>query len=436
MDQQEMSQTRNVLRRSWMGVTVLLTVISCYLAWVYLHPTVPDKIQLLTGASSSAYFELGNRYAEDLRRRGLNVEVVVTGGALDNARLLTTNKNAIGFSPSLIDWNEVLDGESQQLVGLASIGLEPIWLFCRSDLSVQRIPDLTGKTVATEGVGSASDHIAKRLIARNQLNEQITLQTIEAPTAPNLLKKFRDGSVDAVVLSGSSTSPLIKAMLESDGVSLMPMERATAYAKLVPGITEIAAPEGVFNLARNIPSSDAKMLANTTCLIANKEVAPAVVPMLLVTAENVRHQNQHFTSQERFPSSDHLTLPVAWSASRYFRQGQVGLSKYLPYQVTRFINQLGFLVLPTLTVAVLMLKIAPMAVKSWGGFQLRRHFRVLEAVEKKRAAGDSRAELLSDLERLDKSSASMFVPRSLSHDYVDFRQFLHDLRDRVRSDCD
>jgi hypothetical protein len=56
----------------------------------------------------------------------------------------------------------------------------------------------------------------------------------------------------------------------------------------------------------------------------------------------------------------------------------------------------------------------------------------LEAVEKAWAAGVDSQTLLADLDRIDRGTATMFVPRSIVHDYIDFRQFLHDMRERVR----
>ena len=54
-----------------------------------------------------------------------------------------------------------------------------------------------------------------------------------------------------------------------------------------------------------------------------------------------------------------------------------------------------------------------------------------KAVEKGHARGDDRTKLLAELDRIDVASAGMFVPRSIVQDYVDFRQFLHDMRERV-----
>lgn len=230
---QPTTRSSNLLRRSWVSASIVCSLIAFLLAWFYLKPSVPSRIELLTGAESSAYYELGVRYAEDLRSRGLDARVVVTGGALDNAKRLATNTNAIAFAPSLTPWERALGEQAKELVGIASIGLEPIWLFHRSDLQVKRLSDLKGMTVASEGDGTTSDHIARRLIARNGLQEEITLEALNGPTANQLLAGFRDESLDAVVLSGSSNSPLIRVMLESDGLNLMSLERAPAYATLI-----------------------------------------------------------------------------------------------------------------------------------------------------------------------------------------------------------
>ena len=55
----------------------------------------------------------------------------------------------------------------------------------------------------------------------------------------------------------------------------------------------------------------------------------------------------------------------------------------------------------------------------------------LESVEKAHAAGADPTELLAQLDELDRKTAEIFVPRSMVHDYIDDRQFLHDMRERV-----
>ena len=121
--------------------------------------------------------------------------------------------------------------------------------------------------------------------------------------------------------------------------------------------------------------------------------------MLLVTAENLRENTTTFSTAITFPSPGHVTLPLDRGARRYFDQGETALSRLLPYKTERLVKQ-------------------------------------LEAVEKGHTAGHDRARLLGDLDRLDRASATMFVPRSIVQDYIDFRQFLHDMRERVGADAE
>lgn len=239
--------------------------------------------------------------------------------------------------------------------------------------------------------------------------------------------------MDGLFISGQADSRVVQSLLESDQANLLSFRRGKAMAKRVTGATVIVAPEGVFDLARNVPAQDTQLLAATTCLVAHEDIQPALVPILLSGVENTRQQNANFISANKFPSSEHVTLPLASSAQRYFRQGEYGLSKYLPYDVVRFLNHLGFFVLPLLTVAIVLLKAVPTGMRVVGAMRIKRSLRILASVEKRLAAGDDVSTLLADLDRVDRSTATMYVPRSIVHDYIDFRQFLHDMRERVKA---
>ena len=129
-------------------------------------------------------------------------------------------------------------------------------------------------------------------------------------------------------------------------------------------------------------------------------------------------------------------MPLEPSAKRYFEQGEKGLSKFLPYGVTRFLNHLGFVVLPLLAAALILIKTVPLLLKLRATITLMGYLKRLESVEKACAAGGDSSELLTRLNELDRVSAKMVVPRSRVHDYIDFRQFLHDMRERVKNKDD
>ena len=182
--------------------------------------------------------------------------------------------------------------------------------------------------------------------------------------------------------------------------------------------------------ARDSPATDSQLVGAATNLVASRSLHPAVAPILLGAAADIRADSSVFFPGS-FPSQEHLAFPLGPSARRFFQQGETGLSKYLPYRLTRYLNHLGFLVLPVLTVLVVLLKLVPMVLKAIGKLRLVGLYRQLEQVDRSSVAGEPPAVLMANLDRLNATSATMFVPKALAPDYVNFRQALHDLRERV-----
>jgi TRAP-type uncharacterized transport system substrate-binding protein len=420
--------------RRWgtkVGLSAGFLLLVLLVTLLVVKPAMPDRIDLLTGPAGSAYHDLGERYAEDLRRRGLDADVIATDGTIDNLRRLADGGAAVAFAPATLEELTAGSLDPSRLVTLGSVDFEPMWLFHRGDLDVGSIADLAGRRVATAGAGTNSDLVARRLFELDGVTDEVELQSHAGETAETIVGQLAAAEIDAVFATGTADSPFVHAMLDTEGVAFLSVERGEAYAALVSGVTTLVIPEGVLDLARNVPPENAHLLATTTCLVADEGLHPAVVAMLLEAAEQARRTETTFSTDARFPSGEYVTLPLDAAARRYFSQGKTGLSRYLPYKVTRFLNHLGFLVLPALTVAVVLLKVVPLALRVVGNFRLRRLLKQLEAVEKAHAAGADRATLVADLDRIDRASAKMFAPMSIVHDYIDFRQFLHDMRERV-----
>jgi hypothetical protein len=259
----------------------------------------------------------------------------------------------------------------------------------------------------------------------------VEIQPSEGQTPRTIAKALVDGQIDAAFAMGGPSSPAIKDGLVNEDLGVLSFERADAYQALDPGITKLVAPQGIFDLANNIPPEDLVLLSATTNLVTLDSFYPGAVPLLLRAATEVHDQQRIVTAGESFPSAQNVSLPLKRAARRYYDQGEKGLSKFLPYKVTRWLNHLGFVVLPLLALAVVLVKIVPLLLKIWISITLTGFFKRLEEVEKSHAAGGDRPALLAELDALDRASATIFVPRSSLPNYIDFRQFLHDMRERV-----
>ena len=65
---------------------------------------------------------------------------------------------------------------------------------------------------------------------------------------------------------------------------------------------------------------------------------------------------------------------------------------------------------------------------------MRRSYRQLDRIERLAAAGTDKKKLLDDLAALDQSTAVIKVPlRSLETEWFELRQYIHDMRDRLKA---
>jgi TRAP-type uncharacterized transport system substrate-binding protein len=408
--------------------SIAVVVVVLFVTLVIVKPAMPDHIELLTGPEGSAYHSYGVRLAAELQRRGLDAEVVVTDGGIDNIqRLASSDRDAVAFAPSTLDREDLAEVDASGLVALGSVGFEPLWLFYRTEFDLQEIPDLAGRVVGTEGSGTVSDYVGRTLIKRYGIEDQVEIQSMSGDDGEEIMS----GTLDAGFVTGASSAPVVDKLLHAENMSFVSFDRAETYARLIPGTTALTVPAGVFDLEHDIPPEDALLLSATTVLVAFDRLPPAVAPVVLDAAADVNDEENIFSEATDFPSRKNLGLPLDRSAKRYFDQGETGLSKFLPYKVRRWVYHIGFLVLPLLGLAGVLIKIVPTAMKLWGQIRLDGFLKKLEVVEKSNAAGEDRAKLLEQLDLIDKTSAKMFVPRSIVHDYIDVRQFLHDMRERV-----
>src|SRR5882672_6709382 len=74
---------------------VILALLLLGLAYVWLKPNPPKRVVLATGPEQGAYAEFGKRYAAELKRYGIEVELRSTGGASENLRLLKNEKENV-----------------------------------------------------------------------------------------------------------------------------------------------------------------------------------------------------------------------------------------------------------------------------------------------------------------------------------------------------
>ena len=121
-------------------------------AYVYLDTSREERLIIAAGARSSEGFQLVEAIAEVVRRHHpkLEIEVIETGGSLDNSRLI---------DDGLADMATMQADGSSTASGLLIASLYPdaYHLIVRREAEIHDVSDLRGKTIALPSKGSAQN---------------------------------------------------------------------------------------------------------------------------------------------------------------------------------------------------------------------------------------------------------------------------------------
>ena len=125
---------------------VLLRLLDLVFAYQFVGPPPPDRITIATGSRQGAYFAFAERYREILARDGVTVEVRETQGSVENIALLESPDS--GVDVAFVQGGTGSYATGDELVSLASLYYEPMWVFYRRGMPHERVIDLIGKRVS------------------------------------------------------------------------------------------------------------------------------------------------------------------------------------------------------------------------------------------------------------------------------------------------
>ncbi len=440
------SRWRDALVQAGLPVVALLLLALgglLWAAWQVLEPTPDKRLVIATGPADSAYEAFAARYLPLLQAQGLQVTLRQTAGAAENMALLRdpTSGVQVAFVQGGVDSAEpAAEADAQPLSSLASVALEPLWLFYRQD-SLQRLqapareaPDilaqLAGWRIDVGPAGGGSAPLVRQLAAANGLPEQGLLES-EGGAVQRVLALVQ-GQVDALALVSAPDAPLLQYLLATPGVALFDFAQAPAYARRFAHVRAVVLPRGVIDLARDLPPQDLRLVAATANLVAHADLHPALVQLLLQAAQQAHGEAGWFHRAGEFPSAEVVGPPLAPEAARYHRSGPPWLQNYLPFWLANFGDRMWIVLLPLLAALVPLSRIVPPLVTLRLRSRVYRWYANLRAVEQALEQPDADLPALrAELERIDAQTEHIGLPLSFTNELYDLRAHIHLVRKRL-----
>ncbi len=413
------------------GPAILIALAGCLIAWQFVNPAPPDTITIATGQQGGAYVLFAERYREILAREDITLNILETAGSVENLDLLEQEPRSVDIA--FVQGGTAASPPATDLVSLASLYYEPLWVFYRGTEELTRIRQLKDRRVAVGEPGSGTQAVARTLLQDNGLDDgQVTQLPVGGEAAVNALLK---GTADAVFLVASVESPLVQQLLHTPGIRLMSFARATAYSRLHHFLSPITLPEGVIDLQSNIPPRDTTLLAATANLVAQEDFHPALVGLLLQAAREIHGGGSLFAAPYTFPNQQNLEFPLDSHARRYFRFGPPFLQRFLPFWTANLVDRLKIMLIPLLTLLVPLFKVMPPTYRWQVRKKIYRWYSELKALDFEHPEAlppETISATVRQLDEIEEEVRKVRVPLSYSDELYNLRLHIDMVRDKLR----
>jgi TRAP transporter TAXI family solute receptor len=432
-----MPAAKRRLNRDFLLVAVPATLIvvgAFTLTLLVMRPAPPSELVMSTGTADGSYHAYATRYRDILARDGVTLRLWPSGGAVENLRRLSDPSAHVDVALVQGGIVSVAPPESTQgLVSLGSVYNEALWVFYRGDRVLDRLPPLNGKMIAIGAENSGTAALAMMLLeATGIAKPPTTVMKVGGRAAANLLLS---GGIDAAFFIGDPRAPVIQELLRAKHVHLLSFGRADAYTRLHFYLTKFTLPQGVFDLAQNVPERDVILLGTTANLVVKDDLHPALAYLLLRAAAEVHNAPTLFSGLRQFPAPNDTELPLSPEAARFYKSGPPLLQRYLPYWAANLVDRLLVLLLPALVVLIPAARLLPQLYRWRVRSRIYRWYARLKEIELELAERRGPEELERILERLDKIDDAVHrieTPLAYSENLYVFRQHVDIVRQRAR----
>ena len=380
---------------------------------------------MTTGPEGGAYRELGEKYAAILARYDVQLVQRPSLGDVENLERLGDPKSdvAVGFAAGGL----TTPAKSPGIVSLGTIAYYPLWIFCRGISDAKRLKELRGKTISIGPDGSGTRPVVLELLRANDLEDQIPQVSLSfADSAEAVLAR----KIDCACMLTTAEAPVVEQLLADKRVSLVHFARADAYLARYRHLRKVVVPEGVGNLSRNLPDRDTTLIAETTSLVARKDLHPAIQFLLLKAADEVHSPGGILHRPQQFPSPEPVDLPLSSEAIPFYRSGGNFLQRHLPFWLWVFIPRLLLLLIPLAGVVYPLSRVIPAIIDFVVDSRLDRIYGELRDLEA-RGEKESLETQAEELARLEKKVTEMRVPGKHSRALYTLRQHVHLVRERL-----
>jgi uncharacterized protein len=211
---------------------LLFTLIAALALGGFAHAQ-QTKLSISTGGTGGVWYPMGGAMANVLSKSMPNTSATaeVTGGSVDNVRLLATGKTDIGFSMVDTAWEGINGlGKFKDKVPMRTLAVvHPLVMHVvtAEGRGIAKMSELKGKRVSTGSPGSGTEVMALRILEAYGINpdKDIQRERLSVAEAANALK---DRKIDAFMHAAGVPLPAVTDVAATPGIRMKLLDHADA----------------------------------------------------------------------------------------------------------------------------------------------------------------------------------------------------------------
>ncbi|MNZ50816.1 ABC transporter, phosphonate, periplasmic substrate-binding protein [compost metagenome] len=403
----------------------------------FVAPPPPMSASMATGSPGGGYAAFAERLREELAKQGFELRLVRTSGSGQNLDLLLEKDGDVDIG--LVQSGQERQLDARQRARLDSLGAmfqEPLWLFQRKDVSIDRIADLLPLRLALGSPGSGTAAVTTAVLEANGITPQQYPPNWQASGGNAVANALIAGELDAAFFVGPAENPLIQRLAASPELSLAGFRRSRAYEARLAFLKRVAVGEGLLNLAQNMPDRDLTTLSPVATLVINERFHPALTPLILQAAQEVMKNGSLLDAPGAFPSAEPPTLELHKDAKRFYESGPPLLQRFLPFRIASLADRYIILLIPFIAILIPLFKsIGPLY--RWRiRARIYRWYRYLREIDRRLDSSSGGIELDSEIARLETLEGELSrveVPLSYYNELYELHIHLNYVIQRLRT---
>ena len=247
------------------------------------------RISITTGGTGGVYYPLGGAMANVLSKYvpGLQATAEVTGGSVDNLKLINAGKSEVAFSMADAGWeaHEGLEKFKDNRVPVRTLMVlypNKMHVVTVEGTGISKLSDLKGKRVSTGSAGSGTEIMALRILEAVGIDAKKDLKQ-ERLGAAESVNAIKDRKIDAFFWVGGVPTAAVTDLAATPGVKIKLIDHDEVVdamnKKYGPLYVKSAIPAGSY-AGQDKPCAQADVW---NILVANANMSPQMAYTIVKT---------------------------------------------------------------------------------------------------------------------------------------------------------